>query len=133
MNDSSSNDCSGLIFSVTEAGEVVDVQNIQHIAEDKQLIGDLVEKLTKDWDIEKDLFNQQTGFHHQPSEVQPEQDENRPKFNEISMQKEEGDDIGQENSENVEDQEDNEEYGIELEAALHEDIKQDDEEEKEYF
>ena len=47
---------------VAEAGEVIDVHSIEHNMENKQLIGDVVEKTAEDWNNEKGLFYQQTGM-----------------------------------------------------------------------
>ncbi|KAF8389132.1 hypothetical protein HHK36_025818 [Tetracentron sinense] len=60
-----------LIFK--EAGDLVDVQNIKHITENKKVIGDVVEKIAEDWNIQKEVFNQQTGFYPCPNEEQEEQ------------------------------------------------------------
>ncbi|XP_027067242.1 uncharacterized protein [Coffea arabica] len=47
---------------IKEAGEVIDVHSIEHNMENKQLIGDVVEKTAEDWNNEKGLFYQQTGM-----------------------------------------------------------------------
>lgn len=51
---------------------MVDTQDIKHISEDKKLIGDTVEKISDDWNVQKDIFYRQTGFNQQPrGEQQP--------------------------------------------------------------
>lgn len=40
----------------------MDVQNIKHISEDKELIGDVVEKIADDWHVQKQTFYKQTGL-----------------------------------------------------------------------
>lgn len=111
------------MFSIKEAGKVVDITDIKHIAEDKQLIGDLVEKTAKDWDVEMDLFYQQTGFCRQPVQPSLEQEGNslskRKKCSEIAVQREEGNGINcQENHKNLNDKGENEDFGKELEESL---------------
>lgn len=51
-----------LLFVDLEGGEVVDVQNIKHIAENKRLIGEVVEETVEDWSTQKELFYKQTGI-----------------------------------------------------------------------
>jgi snRNA-activating protein complex subunit 1 len=48
----------------------VDVQDIKHISEDKKLIGDEMQKIVDDWNVQRDIFNQQRGFSQQPPEEQ---------------------------------------------------------------
>lgn len=48
----------------------MDVQDIKHISEDKKLIGDEMEKIVDDWNVQRDIFNQQRGFSPQPPEEQ---------------------------------------------------------------
>ena len=43
-------------------GGILDAQNIKHISEDKELIGDLVEKISDDWHVQKQRFYKQTGL-----------------------------------------------------------------------
>lgn len=40
----------------------MDVQNIKHISEDKELIGDVVEKIADEWQVQKQTFYKQTGL-----------------------------------------------------------------------
>jgi hypothetical protein len=62
--------CFSSWFLVKEASKVVDVQDIKHILEDKKLIGDEMEKIVDDWNVQRDIFNQQRGFSQQPPEEQ---------------------------------------------------------------
>ncbi|KAK7264889.1 hypothetical protein RJT34_32502 [Clitoria ternatea] len=48
--------------AIEEASNITDVQNIRHIAEDKELIGDVVEKIVNDWHAQKQNFYKQTGL-----------------------------------------------------------------------
>ncbi|KAG2706817.1 hypothetical protein I3760_05G120000 [Carya illinoinensis] len=58
-------------LAIEEASKVADVQDIKHIAEDKNLIGDTMEKITDDWIIHKDIFYRQTrSSQHPPEEPQ---------------------------------------------------------------
>lgn len=57
-------------FLVKEAGKVVDVQDIKHISEDKKLIGDAMEKIAHEWNAQRDIFYQQTGFSQHPPKEQ---------------------------------------------------------------
>lgn len=55
---------------------MVDVENIKHIAENKRLIGDMMEKTAADWKSQKELFYEQTGFSHLPVAAPPNEEEN---------------------------------------------------------
>lgn len=57
-------------LAIEEASKVVDVQDIKHISEDKKLIGDEMEKIIDDWNVQRDNFNQQRGLSQQPPEEQ---------------------------------------------------------------
>ncbi|XP_042980931.1 uncharacterized protein LOC122310825 isoform X2 [Carya illinoinensis] len=58
-------------LAIEEASKVADVQDIKHIAEDKNLIGDTMEKITDDWIVHKDIFYRQTrSSQHPPEEPQ---------------------------------------------------------------
>ncbi|XP_004508465.1 uncharacterized protein [Cicer arietinum] len=48
--------------AIKEASGILDVQNIKHISEDKELIGDVVEKIADDWHVQKQTFYKQTGL-----------------------------------------------------------------------
>ncbi|XP_073278507.1 uncharacterized protein [Primulina huaijiensis] len=50
-------------LAIKEASQVLDIQNIKHIAENKRPIGDVVEKTAVDWNIQKEMFYEQTGIH----------------------------------------------------------------------
>ena len=62
-----------IIIFDTEAIESVDVQNIEHIAKDDKLVGDAVEKISEDWDFQKEQFCQQTGLRRQQHENHEQQ------------------------------------------------------------
>ncbi|XP_027920104.1 uncharacterized protein LOC114178419 isoform X2 [Vigna unguiculata] len=49
-------------MAIQEASSILDVENIKHIQEDKQLIGDVVEKVANDWHAQKQAFYKQTGL-----------------------------------------------------------------------
>ncbi|XP_062177343.1 uncharacterized protein LOC133882236 [Alnus glutinosa] len=57
-------------LAIEEASKGVDVIDIKHILEDKKLIGDEMEKIIDDWNVQRDIFNQQRGFSQQPPEEQ---------------------------------------------------------------
>lgn len=48
--------------AIKEASSILDVQNIKHISEDKELIGDVVEKIADDWHVQKQTFYKETGL-----------------------------------------------------------------------
>lgn len=89
-------------LAIKEAGDVVDVENIKHIAENQKLVGDVVEKTADDWNVQKELFYQQTGFGH--SSKQEKEDNEKHKK--------------QVDSENYKKQEENDDFGMELEQIL---------------
>lgn len=99
---------------------MIDVQNIKHNTENKQLIGDVVEKTAEEWNIEKGLFYQQTGIGHLPSEEQEANGHNkRQKCNDNFVQDEQENHMLEEAYGNLKEQGDNDEdFGNELEAAL---------------
>ncbi|KAK2636068.1 hypothetical protein Ddye_030860 [Dipteronia dyeriana] len=49
--------------AIAEASEVVDVQNIKHILEDKESLGDAMENTSENWNIQRETFYQQTGLN----------------------------------------------------------------------
>ncbi|XP_043714178.1 uncharacterized protein LOC122662574 [Telopea speciosissima] len=51
-------------LAINEAGKLVDIQNIKHIVENNKLFGDVVDKIAKDWSVQKEMFYQQTGLNH---------------------------------------------------------------------
>ncbi|KAK1316555.1 hypothetical protein QJS10_CPA05g01573 [Acorus calamus] len=48
-------------LAIEEAGELIDIQDIKHIAENEKLIGDKVEKIVDDWNTQKKIFYKETG------------------------------------------------------------------------
>lgn len=61
----SSSSSSSFSFQTKGASQVVDVENIKHIAEDSIMVGDAVEKITEEWNVQKQLFYEQTGLNRQ--------------------------------------------------------------------
>ncbi|XVF48048.1 hypothetical protein PTKIN_Ptkin03bG0159100 [Pterospermum kingtungense] len=60
--------------AIEEASEVVDVQNIKHLSEDKESLSEIVEKIDENWNNQREVFYQQTGLNQQPAkEEQPRQ------------------------------------------------------------
>lgn len=51
----------------------MDVQDIKHIAEDEKLIGDTVEKIAEDWNVQRGVFYEQTGLDQQSVPVEADQ------------------------------------------------------------
>ncbi|RDX89610.1 hypothetical protein CR513_28646, partial [Mucuna pruriens] len=49
-------------LAIQGASNILDVQNIKHIQQDKELIGDVVEKIANDWHVQKQTFYKQTGL-----------------------------------------------------------------------
>ncbi|KAH7856965.1 hypothetical protein Vadar_007382 [Vaccinium darrowii] len=64
--------------AIREASDLVDLQNIKHIAENKKLVGEVVEKTAEDWMVQKEVFYQQTGLypHNRGGHQLPLDDEN---------------------------------------------------------
>ncbi|KAF4357576.1 hypothetical protein G4B88_024106 [Cannabis sativa] len=62
-------------LAISEASEVVDIRNIEHIAEDEKSVGNIVEKITGEWDVQKEQFRQQTGILQQHPEDHDEQEQ----------------------------------------------------------
>ncbi|KAJ4721099.1 putative Small nuclear RNA activating complex (SNAPc), subunit SNAP43 protein [Melia azedarach] len=56
--------------AIGEASEVVDVQNIKHIADEKELMGDVTEKISDNWNVQREVFCQQTRLKEQPVEAE---------------------------------------------------------------
>ncbi|KAL7093469.1 hypothetical protein ACP275_11G042500 [Erythranthe tilingii] len=63
-------------LAIKDAGQVIDVENIKHIAENRRLIGDTMEKTAADWNSQKELFYEQTGFSHFRGVAPPNQEPN---------------------------------------------------------
>ncbi|ESR49021.1 Small nuclear RNA activating complex (SNAPc) subunit SNAP43 protein [Citrus sinensis] len=59
--------------AIQEASEVVDVQNVKHIVDDQELMGDVVEKITENWNVQRELFYQQTRMDQQPPAAEQRQ------------------------------------------------------------
>ncbi|KAK4391608.1 hypothetical protein Sango_1938600 [Sesamum angolense] len=93
-------------LAIKEGSQVIDVQNVKHITENKRLIGEMVEKTAADWNSQKELFYEQTGFAHLSVAAPPQQQSS----NENSKRKEP--------CENLERQQDNDNFGKELEEVL---------------
>lgn len=50
---------------------MADVQDIKHMAEDKNLIGDAIEQIANDWIVQREIFYRQTrSSQHPPEEPQ---------------------------------------------------------------
>lgn len=91
---------------------MIDVENIKHIAENKRLIGDMVEKTVTDWESQKKSFYEQTGVRPAPHEEENEM-AHQKNSNENRKRKEAcGDHEGNENDEDQDD------FEKELEEAL---------------
>ncbi|KAG5626205.1 hypothetical protein H5410_011423 [Solanum commersonii] len=52
-------------LGIKRASDMVDVENIKHIAQNQTLIGDVVGKTAEDWKTQKELFYHKTGISHQ--------------------------------------------------------------------
>ncbi|KAI9080625.1 hypothetical protein K1719_037382 [Acacia pycnantha] len=50
------------VYQSLEASNDVDVQNIKHISENNELLGDAVEKIGDDWQAQRESFCKQTGL-----------------------------------------------------------------------
>ncbi|KAK4801832.1 hypothetical protein SAY86_000035 [Trapa natans] len=58
-------------LAIKEARHMVDVQDIEHIAEEKEQIGNVLEKIANEWSVERNHFYQQTGFSLHSDGEQP--------------------------------------------------------------
>ncbi|PSS13874.1 Small nuclear RNA activating complex protein [Actinidia chinensis var. chinensis] len=104
-------------LAIGGASELVNVENIKHIAESKRLIGEVVEKTAQDWKVQKDLFFQQTGLDQQAGVGSQLTQGNEI----IKHQKVEEDDRNfeqRDDNETVEQLEDDENFGEELEKQM---------------
>ncbi|XWS72965.1 hypothetical protein CRYUN_Cryun02cG0085200 [Craigia yunnanensis] len=54
--------------AIEEANEVVDVQNIKHISENKESLSEIVEKIDENWSNQREVFYQRTGLNQQTAE-----------------------------------------------------------------
>ncbi|PON99850.1 Small nuclear RNA activating complex (SNAPc), subunit SNAP [Trema orientale] len=62
-------------LAISEASAVVDVHNIEHIAEDEKSVGNAVEKISREWDVEREQFCQQTGLSQRQQEHHEQQEQ----------------------------------------------------------
>ncbi|KAF5934928.1 hypothetical protein HYC85_026057 [Camellia sinensis] len=96
-------------LAIKEASELVDVQNIKHIAENKKLIGEMVEKTAQDWNTQKESFYQQTGLNQAAGEGPQlwKDKENFEQQDDVNFEQEDNEHFGQEkDGENIEQPED---------------------------
>lgn len=106
-------------LAVKEASHVIDVQNVKHIAEDKGLIGDIMEKTATDWNSQKELFYEQTGFGRLPAHQDENSHNEQQNSNESMKWKEPCDDMErQEGNEDTEVPDDPDNFCEELEEVL---------------
>ncbi|KDP36450.1 hypothetical protein JCGZ_08580 [Jatropha curcas] len=99
--------------AIQEASKVVDVQNIQHISGDKESIGDVVENITGNWHVQREVFCEQTGLNRSLTQEQEQQHQMHEKQDECD--------------------DDNDEFRRQLELQLVEEAPQQQEEEDEEF
>ncbi|XP_022143014.1 uncharacterized protein LOC111013003 [Momordica charantia] len=52
-------------LALYEASDILDVQDIKHISEDDRLIGDTVEQIAENWNVQRGVFYEQTGLDRQ--------------------------------------------------------------------
>ncbi|KAL8508767.1 hypothetical protein ACS0TY_016113 [Phlomoides rotata] len=106
-------------LAIKEASQVIDVENIKHIAENKRLMGDIVEKTVTDWKSQKESFYEQTGIR--PVAIPPHEEEietaHQKSSNENRKRKEPCDNDHEWNA-NDEELEDQDDFEKELEEAL---------------
>ncbi|XP_050235645.1 uncharacterized protein LOC126685740 [Mercurialis annua] len=68
--------------AIQEAGKVVNVEDIQHISDDKEFIGDVMDNIGGNWNVQKEMFYQQTGLYQHPAQEQEQQHQNHKEENE---------------------------------------------------
>ncbi|XP_015697222.1 uncharacterized protein LOC102708649 isoform X2 [Oryza brachyantha] len=51
-------------LAFTEASQIIDVEDAQHIVQNEKLLGDRVEEVVKEWDAQKETFYEKTGIRH---------------------------------------------------------------------
>ncbi|XP_048431842.1 uncharacterized protein LOC103966278 [Pyrus x bretschneideri] len=61
-------------IAITEASKVVDVGDIKHIAEGKELVGDVAEKMVGQWDSQREVFYRQTGANQRQLQLMSDDD-----------------------------------------------------------
>ncbi|CAA0809909.1 Small nuclear RNA activating complex (SNAPc)-subunit SNAP43 protein [Striga hermonthica] len=87
-------------IAIKEAGQVIDVENIKHIVENKKVIGEVVEKAATDWNSEKEMLYERTGLSVALSQDNEEEEENEYERYNQNMQnsnkEEEADTFGKE-------------------------------------
>lgn len=101
-------------LGIKRASDMVDVENIKHIAQNQTLIGDVVGKTADDWKAQKELFYQKTGILHLPVKdsvdvVGKEHDKSQQKVAEEHDKSQQ---------EVAEEQDDNEDFSKELEEVF---------------
>ncbi|XP_026664653.1 uncharacterized protein LOC103717432 isoform X4 [Phoenix dactylifera] len=52
-------------LAIKEASQMVEIEDIKHIAENNKMVGDMVKEIVKEWDAQKEAFYKQTGISHQ--------------------------------------------------------------------
>ncbi|XP_031248395.1 uncharacterized protein LOC116106195 isoform X1 [Pistacia vera] len=72
-------------LAIEEASQVIDVENIKHISGDKESIGDVVDKIAENWNVQREVFYQQTSLNQQPAE--------EPKRLQLPVEPRAGDDV----------------------------------------
>ncbi|GMP60186.1 hypothetical protein CsSME_00023165 [Camellia sinensis var. sinensis] len=106
-------------IAISDASEVMDVQNIKHITKTKRLIGDVVEKTAQDWNVQKELFCQQTGLDHHD-----DQGPQQPQDNENFGQRKDDVNFEQEGDEHFEQQDDDENFEPKDDEKFAEELEQ---------
>ncbi|KZV50208.1 hypothetical protein F511_21123 [Dorcoceras hygrometricum] len=108
-------------LAIKEASQVLDVENIKHIAENKISIGDVVEKTVADWNIQKEMFYDQTGIHSAAAEP-PNQENNElylpQSLDDNTSQREPWDIIEAQGDENVAETDAHDDFSQQLEEVL---------------
>uniref|UniRef100_A0A6M2EEV9 Small nuclear RNA activating complex polypeptide 1 n=1 Tax=Populus davidiana TaxID=266767 RepID=A0A6M2EEV9_9ROSI len=83
--------------AIREANKAVDVKNIQHISDDREFIGDEVERITENWNVQRQVFYQQTGLNQRHAKKDEQQHQPQHKKHE-----QQDDDFGDEFSHQLE-------------------------------
>lgn len=83
--------------AIREANKAVDVKNIQHISDDREFIGDEVERITENWNVQRQVFYQQTGLNQR--HAQKDEQQHQPQHKKHDQQ---DDDFGDEFSHQLE-------------------------------
>lgn len=61
---------------------MVDIEDIQHISDDKVLFGDVVKNIKGNWNVQREVFYQQTGLNQHPAQEQEQQHQGYEEKNE---------------------------------------------------